>query len=81
MTWLTKLRTHLGHDEPTPVPPDGSSNLEAELFLHKARQAYQEAQGRREEARVITSNLVAINTRNHFGESIELAMMPKEKKP
>lgn len=77
MTWLTKLRTYLGHDEPVPNPPTGSDFSEAQNAIESAREALETAQQRRDEVREVTASLASIRARNHFGESIELAMMRK----
>jgi hypothetical protein len=79
MTWLTKLRTYLGHDEVIVNPPNSDSLSEAKSTLEAARAALMTAQERRDQVREVTSSLVDIRARNHFGESIELAMMRRER--
>lgn len=78
MTWLTKLRTYLGHDE-TITSADASSDDEARQYYEKAQAALGEARQRREDIREVSTSLAELRVRNHFGESIELAMMRREK--
>jgi hypothetical protein len=77
MTWLTKLRTYLGHDEPLLNPPTGEGSAEAKHAMESALAAVNDAQNRRDQIREVTASLSDIRARNHFGESIELAMMRK----
>ena len=80
MTWLTKLRIHLGYDEPPNVPPDAGVSEEAIQAYSNSRSALEAARKRQEEVREVTSSLAKLRARNHFGESIELAMMRREKR-
>lgn len=77
MSWLTKLRTHLGYDE-NDREETKTNPLEAQAAYDRAKQALDEARGRREETRNISIMLSDLNRRNHYGESIMLSMMPKE---
>lgn len=81
MKWLTKLRTFLGHDEEfiSTEIADEKSSREAEEAFQRAQEALHEATRRRGEARQITQVLNTLNSRNHYGESIMIAMMPKGK--
>jgi hypothetical protein len=80
MTWLTALRTYLGHDENLFVPPDPNSKRESAEALIKAQAALNTSKARQQEIRKVTSTLVDLNRSNHYGESIYLAMMPREKR-
>lgn len=77
MSWLSDLRIFLGHDEVPSVRVDNESQKEAVHSKEKAKQALGEAIKRREEVREVTSALTTLRARNHFGESIQLAMMRK----
>lgn len=77
MTWLTKLRTYLGHDE-LRVVDNYNDPEEAQRAYDDAKQALEDARGRREETRRISAMLADLNRRNHYGESIMLSMMPRE---
>jgi hypothetical protein len=79
MAWLTHLRTYLGYDEPLISGLHDDGTEEARKALRRASSALNEAQHRREEVRAVTKDLAQLRARNHFGESIELAMMRKEK--
>lgn len=73
MNWLKKLKSRLDPlDDIKPVEVD---NSEAEAILENAKAALGEAQQRREEVRKVSNSLANLRARNHFGESIELAMM------
>lgn len=81
MTWLTKLRTYLGHDEPSIQVDDNSAGiLDATQAYENSKSAFIEARQRREVAREIVAKLSDENARNHFGESIELAMMRRRQR-
>lgn len=77
MTWLTKLRTYLGHDEEL-FYNDISDPREVQEALASAKSALDDARKRRDETRKISSRLADLNERNHYGESIMLSMMPRE---
>lgn len=79
MKWLTKLRTRLGYEEPTQtINLDGRK--EAITARDNAWAALGEARQRREEVHKVTTSLAELRARNHFGESIEIAMMRREKR-
>lgn len=80
MKWLDTLRTYLGHDEDLelkthPLDPEG-----AERAFKSAKNALDEAKQRRLEAEKVRSSLNRLNTRNHYGESIMISMMPRERR-
>lgn len=78
MNWLVSLRTFLGHDESSILTPDttgvSQDTLEA---LENAERALKEAEARRDEIKKVTESLTRLRNRNHFGESIQLAMRSK----
>jgi hypothetical protein len=80
VTWLTKLRTYLGQDEAPSHPPEEGCSKEAEAALESAQMALISSKQRRVQTTEVASSLAALNSRNHYGESIYLAMMPKEKR-
>lgn len=79
MKWLSNLQTLFGHDEPKEV--DNKEGVaQATTLLDNARKALDEARQRKVETTKVSSSLVVLNGINHYGESIFLAMMPREKK-
>lgn len=80
MKWLTRLRTYLGYDE---LPDTGGKTgdlEEATRAYESARQALSDAKRRQLETKRIGSLLADLNERNHYGESIMLSMLPKERR-
>lgn len=79
MNWLANLRRHLGYEDPSPAPPDEKEALEANAILANAKAAFNEAKTQQAEVQVVTASLASLRDRNHFGESIHFAMMPRSK--
>ncbi len=77
MSWLEKIRKRLGYDDSLPEPPDENEALEASAILQNAKTAFDRTQKQTAEVQVVTTSLASLRTRNHFGESIQLAMMPR----
>lgn len=80
MSWFDKLRTYLGHDEIVLFDPRASDPQEAVRAYESAKQALGEARHRQEETKKIGMLLADLNERNHYGESIMLSMLPKERR-
>lgn len=77
MRWLTKLRISLGHDEPLDVTPSVERVQEAQEAKLRAEKALRDAKQRRVEINEVANSLKVLRARNHFGESIQIAMMRK----
>lgn len=74
MNLLTLIRQHLGHDE-KPLSREGVSSHEAFQAKENAQLAVREAEERKRKIGWVAQELQELRTRNHFGESIEAAMM------
>ena len=80
MTWLAKkLKAYIGPEEQPVVPTVDESAKQTIEYFKSAQQALGEAEQRRAEAREVVTSLSKLRSRNHFGESIHLAMMPRER--
>jgi hypothetical protein len=78
VSWLSQIRTYLGHDrDPFIVAPDENEVEEVTRIRESAKNALDQAQNRRAEVHEVTTSLASLRARNHFGESIQLAMMPR----
>jgi hypothetical protein len=80
VSWLEKLRSWIGYEEPIPEPPDENEIVEANAILESAKLAVKEAESHTIEVQTVASSLASLRARNHFGEAIEQAMMPRGKR-
>lgn len=80
MAWLTKLRRHLGYDEPFCEERIETPSEDVVRAYESAKDALGQARQRHEEVRAVSATLSELRARNHFGESIELAMMRRRRR-
>lgn len=79
MTWWGALRRVIRYDPPPPSIASQSTPEDAQAALERASQALREAHHRRTKVDEVTAALAYLRQRNHFGESIELAMARRTK--
>jgi hypothetical protein len=74
MSWWRSFRRFIRYDPPPPPNVSKSTPEEAWEARERAERALEDAHDRRLLIDEVTGALALIRERNHFGESIELAM-------
>lgn len=79
MNIVGRIRSHFGLDDVTRqfITPEVGET--ARQKLTHAQEDLEHAKEHREEVREVATALARLRARNHFGESIQIAMMQKEK--